>query len=325
MTGPAQFPSLDLGGESESRHAASESAAALVDRAFRDFGFLVVTGHGIPSTVIERAWDAARLFFDLPDEQKLAVRPSDPRCPRGYLPLAAETLTRSRGVISAPDPKECYSSGQPRGAPAHLTLDAADADFFFGANLWPTPLPAFKTAWLDYYRAMEGLAESLLSHCARALNLPENFFRPSFDHHASALRALNYPPLEQAPAAAAVRAGAHTDYGSLTILKPDPAARGLEIRLPSGRWVEAPPVTDGFLVNVGDLLARWTNDRWISTLHRVSSRDGVARRQSIAFFQNPNFDAQIACLPGCATKERPARYRAVLAGEYLRERFTSTV
>ena len=123
----------------------------------------------------------------------------------------------------------------------------------------------------------------------------------------------------------APRAGAHTDYGSLTILKPDPDVVGLEIEIAPGQWLPAPPAADGFIVNIGDLMARWTNDRWTSTMHRVTGDGAMPRRQSIAFFQNPNYDAVIECLPGCGSADGKATYSAVVAGDYLRERFSAAV
>ncbi len=325
MTVSTAIPAVSLECVSDQSTAARQAAAQAVDQAFRTHGFLIAENHGVPESIITNAWDAAHQFFDLPIAARLESRPDEPGCPRGYLPMEAEALARSQGKASAPDPKECFSSGQPRGAPSHLRLAATDADFFFGENIWPAALPEFRGAWLDYYAAMEQLAARLLSLCASALDLPGDYFAPYFDHHASALRALNYPASEPATEPPAIRAGAHTDYGTLTILKPDAAAGGLEIRLTSGEWTPAPAIADAFIVNVGDLLSRWSNDRWTSTMHRVTGSDEQSRRQSIAFFQNPNFDALIECLPGCATTERPVRYTPVMAGDYLRERFTSTL
>ncbi len=325
MTVSVAIPSVDLGSVNGQSAASRQSAAEAIDQAFRTHGFFIAEEHGVPTPVITNAWDAARRFFELPLAAKLEAKPDAADCPRGYLPMEAEALARSQGTASAPDPKECFSCGQPRGAPPQLQLSATDAEFFFGENIWPASPPEFRRAWLGYYAAMEQLAARLLSLCATALDLPDDYFAVFFDHHASALRALNYPASKPSTNAPAVRAGAHTDYGSLTILKPDSAADGLEIFMASGEWAPAPMVTDGFVVNVGDLLSRWSNDRWTSTMHRVTGSTEQSRRQSIAFFQNPNFDALIECLPGCATAERPARYPPVRAGDYLRERFTSTL
>ena len=124
-------------------------------------------------------------------------------------------------------------------------------------------------------------------------------------------------------------AGEHSDYGTVTILKPDPDVAGLEIRLPAGHWAEAPLVKDGFIVNIGDLMARWTNDRWVSTLHRVvkpgAQDGGDNRRQSMAFFMNTNYDADITCIPTCLSEGEKPKYETVRSGNYLKARFTAAV
>ena len=130
--------------------------------------------------------------------------------------------------------------------------------------------------------------------------------------------ALNYPSLDHEPPAGQLRAGAHSDYGSVTILRAEPGSSGLQIEAPDGSWVEVPVAPDAFVVNVGDLLARWSNDRWASTLHRVVP-DG-RRRQSLAFFHLPNWDAVIECVPG-----EPPRHAPVIAGEHLMRKFERSV
>ena len=243
---------------------------------------------------------------------------SEPDSPRGYFPVEEETLAKTRGEISAPDPKEAFSSGPPEAPAGHTHTD--DFDFFYGANLWPVALPDFETAWLAYYRAMELLGAKIMTLLAAALGLDDDFFAPYHTHHISALRAINYPAM---PAVAgSSRAGAHSDYGSVTILKPDPHVGGLEVMAPDGDWIHVPSVIDAFVVNVGDLLAHWTNNRWVSTLHRVVAPDEnpVPRRQSIAYFMNPNYDAAIRVIqPG----DDAATGAAITAGQYLVDKFRS--
>jgi isopenicillin N synthase-like dioxygenase len=141
-----------------------------------------------------------------------------------------------------------------------------------------------------------------------------------------ALRCINYPASDEPRLPEQKGAGEHSDYGSITILKSDPDVPGLEIKLPSGRWAKAPLVEDAFIINIGDMMARWTNDRWVSTLHRVvqpnSADSGASRRQSMAFFHNTSFDAEIECISTCLGAGEQPKYRPVLAGQYLRERFT---
>jgi isopenicillin N synthase-like dioxygenase len=136
---------------------------------------------------------------------------------------------------------------------------------------------------------------------------------------------LNYPPLHEPPRPGQIRAGAHSDYGSLTILLAEPGSLGLEIQHPSGGW-QSVPIEDGaFIVNIGDLMARWSNDRWVSTVHRCSCEKSSSRRQSVAFFHLPNWDAEIRAIPTCVPEGSAARYPPVLAGEYLMGKFRSAV
>lgn len=319
----SEIPAIDLGAFFGGTEAHKETIAAEVDEICQSIGFLVVDNHGVPAETIDRAWTAAKAFFDLPLARKLELHSNDPACPRGYFPFAEESLAKTRGVESPPDRKEAFSSGPL--APPEEHAPTADFEFFYGANAWPASLPGFRQAWVDYYRAMEDLGARIMQLLARALNLEEEYFAPFHGHHLGALRALNYPASPAAENTALLRAGAHSDYGTVTILKPDPRVGGLEVQLPSAKWIQAPAVTESFIVNLGDLMARWTNDRWISTVHRVT--DGAAsgevpRRQSIAYFMNPNYDAEIAAIPTCLGADETPQYEPTLAGEYLVRKFT---
>ena len=149
------------------------------------------------------------------------------------------------------------------------------------------------------------------------------------DKPISALRALNYPHPTTPPLPGQLRAGAHSDYGSLTILLPEAASGGLEIFTPEQTWRPVPPVAGAFIINLGDLMARWTNDRWVSTLHRVVNPSpdatGSTRRQSFAYFHQPNWHAAIACLPSCLVDGAQPKYEPVLSGPYLMSKFHATV
>ena len=322
MTSAQTIPTVDLAaflqGDDEERHEIATS----VDATCRTIGFLIVDKHGVPQQICDDAWSLARAFFDLPLEDKMPVKSSDPGCPRGYFPFAGESLARTRGVDAPPDRKESFSSGPLAPPVGHEWSE--DFEFFYGSNIWPTVPAEFQRAWIEYYRAMERLGSEIMQLLAMALGLDANFFAACHQHHLSALRALNYPASEADSIAGQHRAGAHSDYGSVTILKPDPQVAGLEIQLPSGEWLAAPVVTDSFIVNIGDLMARWTNDRWISTLHRVgSAEDAALRRQSIAYFMNPGYDAEIGAITTCIADGERAKYEAVRAGEYLIAQFRS--
>jgi isopenicillin N synthase-like dioxygenase len=317
MTGVV--PTVDLAGP-------DRDVAAAIDVACRRVGFFQIVGHGIDATVIDDVWNMATRFFDLPYAAKMAVRIPDGDA-YGYAPYRSEALAASLGQSTPPDLKETFSFG-PFG-PTPLGLDDPAAAFVFSPNRWPPELPALASAFEAYYRAMGGLAARILSFAASALGLPSDFFEPFIDRHTSAIRALRYPDLGgRAPEPGQLRAGAHSDYGTLTLLRQDGAPGGLQVRGLEGRWHDVPPIPGAFVVNVGDALERWSNDRWRSTVHRVAvppddpGRD--ATRMSLAFFHNANWDAQIECLPTCSDADNPPRYAPITAGHHLMDKFRRT-
>jgi isopenicillin N synthase-like dioxygenase len=315
MAGPAGIPCIDIGDPGQ--------AAPEVARACAELGFFCVTNHGVDRRVLAEAWVAARAFFDLTLEQKMQAAMPEPGYPYGYSPLAGEALARSTGDASPPDRKETFSSGpvdRPLAGIGGRSL--ADGNFLYAPNVWPAGLPALRRSWVPRFRAMSGLAERLLEIMALALALPPGHFRPMSDNPVCAMRALNYPAAGRNPQAGAIGAGAHTDYGTLTILEVGPDQPGLEVMV-GGRWMEVTAPAGVLVVNLGDAMARWTNDRWRSTLHRV--RLPHVRRQAIAFFHNPNWDATIECIPTCLAPGEQPRYEPVTAGPYLLEKFRSAL
>jgi isopenicillin N synthase-like dioxygenase len=313
-----RISALDLAGFEAANAEGRRRIGAEVDAICRATGFVSLVGHNVPQQTISGLWRQAEAFFALPTEAKLAAKAPYPGYPYGYLPPLAEALARSKGVDSPPDLKESFNGGPEATPPG---LDDKDAlAFCYAPTIWPPAPENFVAAWRAYYRAMEALAARVMRVFAVALELPEDFFAPFIDAPISALRALNYPALEQPPAAGQIRAGAHTDYGSLTILLPQAGSRGLEI-FSQGVWTEVLPAPGAFVVNIGDLMARWTNDRWVSTLHRVvvPQDGGAERRQSLAFFHQPNWSATIAPLPGEAPRRPPVR-----SGPYLMSKFQAT-
>lgn len=321
------FPVFDLSAFERSDDKGKRQMGREVDLICRASGFLAVQNHGIPDDVIARVWQAAHDFFDLPPEEKDKVRAPYPGYPYGYLGPGAEALARSKGVDSPPDLKESFNGG-PLAVPPGLT-DKEALDFCYAATIWPNAKPEFRPAWEAYYRAITDLAARIMKVFAVALELPEDYFQSYIGQPISALRALNYPELLAPPPEGQLRAGAHTDYGSLTILLPQPGSKGLEILTPEGAWREVPPVDGAFVINIGDLMARWTNDRWVSTLHRVVNvppeQGGLDRRQSLAFFHQPDWFASIETLPSCLAPGEAPKYEPVLSGPYLMGKFKSTV
>jgi isopenicillin N synthase-like dioxygenase len=298
-----------------------------VDAICRTTGFLAITEHGVPQAVIDDVWQKATAFFDQPAEVKQSAKAPYPGYPYGYLAPNSEALAASRGVETPPDLKESFNGG-PLAVPPGMTDKEALA-FCYAPTIWPAAPDGFRPAWEAYYRAMEDLAARIMRLFAAALTLPEDYFDSMIDHPVSALRALNYPAQTEPPRRDQMRAGAHSDYGSLTILLPQAGSKGLQIQRADGSWADVPPIPGAFIINIGDLMQRWTNDRWVSTVHRVvnpaDAQEAMARRQSFAFFHQPNWFAEIKCLEVCLELGEQPKYAPVLSGPYLRDKFTSTV
>ncbi len=255
------------------------------------------------------------------------ARPA-PDVSRGYVGLEGESVGRSRDAsASAGDLNESFMVG-PVDVPAGEYSHAAEAGAHFAPNLWPVRPPDLEPVFTAYYRAMGDLARLLMTIFATALGEPEHYFDAKVDRHISRLRVRNYPAPVTSPLPGQLRAGAHSDYGSLTILATEDRPGGLQVCNAEGQWVDVPVIPGAFIINLGDLLARWTNDRWVSTLHRVVVPDegeyAGSRRQSIIFFHNPNYDAEIRCLPSCIAAGAPAKYPPTTSGEHLRRLFTAT-
>jgi isopenicillin N synthase-like dioxygenase len=292
---------------------------AELDDVCSNVGFFQVIGHGVPDVVAERAWDATVAFFDLPLDQRLVVS-APAGYPYGYIPFSGESLAKSLGGESKPDLKEAFSIGPVDAPPARFS--GADEAWAWQPNLWPAALPELQLAWTEYFRVMLGLGTTLMSLFARGLGLDAGYFAHSIDESPSALRAIRYPARSEAPEAGQLRAGAHTDYGTLTILRQDRVG-GLEVLTQQDDWAAVESVPGAFVINIGDLMARWTNDRWRSTLHRVvdpaaNIKGEVPRRHSMPFFHNANWDAVVDALPGTGEP----KYETVLAGPHLRSKFT---
>jgi isopenicillin N synthase-like dioxygenase len=297
---------------------------AELDEVCSDVGFFQVVGHGVPDGVSARAWQATIDFFDLPLEERLSTKPATPGYPYGYIPFSGESLGKSSGGESKPDLKEAYSIG-PVDAPT-WPISGDDEGWAWLPNLWPVALPEFREAWTEYFRVQLDLGARLMRLFAQALRLPADYFDASIDKSPSALRAIRYPAREYAPEDGQLRAGAHTDYGTLTILKQDTVG-GLQVLTHENEWAAVDPIDGAFVLNIGDLMARWTNDRWRSTTHRVvdpapDAHGVIPRRHSMPFFHNANWDATVSALPTCVPAGEKPKYETVLAGPHLQAKFT---
>ncbi len=303
MTG-TEIPVLDWHG-----FASVETRTAFVadlGRACRDTGFFVLTGHGIDAALIGDVFAQADVFFAQPraEKAKLDIRASGTN--RGWAEIGTENLDDTSDAF---DRKEAFNIG--------LDMDPDDpriraGEPFRGVTLWPD-LAGFRDTLLAYFAAVHRLGVELHRPIALDLGLEEQYFTPHLDQPLATLRLLRYP----GGGGEGIGAGAHTDYGSLTLLMTDGEA-GLQVRPRGQDWIDVPHVPGGFVVNIGDCLMRWTNDIYVSTPHRVLVPRRV--RRSIAFFLDPNPDAVIRALPGTGE----AHYPPVTGADYLRSRLDAT-
>ena len=287
-------PTIDfepfLKGGAKDRMAVAEQ----IDCACIETGFFAITGHGVDEAKIEDVRAAAVRFFALPEADKQAVARPESRVSRGWYPVADRSLAYSLGKETPPDLQESYAIG-PLEVPNEPYFTCERAGMFFAPNLWPASQPDLQTAMTGYFRVMEQLAHAVMQAFALALGQQKTHFDGKIDRHTSSLRLIRYPGQVEA-ASNQRRAGEHTDYGSFTILRGDNLPGGLQVKLRHGNWTDIIRPDRGFICNIGDAMARWTNDRWVSTLHRVGvpPNYGPAEdRISIVFFHNPNYDAEI--------------------------------
>jgi len=317
----AALPVTDIAPFLSGGPAEKQRVAEIVRQACEDIGFLVISGHGMPQETVDRAIDLGFRFFDQDTERKNRWHPQGTAKQRGYHGLATRGLASTLDKDAPKDLRESVFLGpveDHRAAFAHIPA----AETAYAENIIPTEPAELEAALIDTYRAFERLAADLMRIFAVALELPEHHFQPLIDKHFSILSVHHYPALTVAPQPGQLRTGAHTDYGSLTILAMTEANGGLEAQRPDGSWVPVQAQRGQLVVNLGDMMQRWTNDKWVSTMHRVVTPeklgDATSRRLSIGYFMHPNFDAEIACIPTClAVGERP-RHPAITAGEHIR-------
>ena len=248
-----QIPLIDLTPFRGRDVEGKQRVAAEVARACEEVGFLMVSGHGVDQGLIDDTLSQTWIFFDLPDEEKRHwISPAgDGR--RGYLPVGGNTLANTIGQDSPPDLIEAFTCGR-----FDLPDDpyyTAHRDSWFEPNIWPRHPSGFRDQLCAYYRAMEGLAAELMRIFATALGLPENYFADKIDKHITALRLNHYAAATQDPLPRQLRAGPHTDYGSLTILYPTRNPGGLQVYTSDDTWCDigVDPVPGTFVVNIGDL------------------------------------------------------------------------
>jgi isopenicillin N synthase-like dioxygenase len=318
-----RIPVIDIAPALGGSQADRLAVARAIDRACVDIGFFTITGHGVAPDVIDDLRRLAHEFFALPmAEKRRAIHPVA-ETPRGYIAMGGEALSYASEQVSPPDLKEFYHCG--RGPwPEEPYFTGPQGRRYFVPNHWPARPAGLGAAAERYYAVVSALDRELMRLAALALGVDEHFFDAKIDRHISAMRLNFYPAQPVAPEPEQLRAGAHTDYGLLTILNGEAVPGGLQIKARDGGWIDVETAPDQFVINIGDLMMRWSNDRWLSNLHRVVNPPAAVRAQtkrlSVAFFLHPNYDAVIECIapPG------QAKYPPVGSGEYRDFKYRQT-
>ncbi len=309
----AALPVIDVGGLSSRDPAARDAVVRAIDAACTTRGFFYVANHGIAPGLVDAVFEETRAFFDLPEATKQEVAKTRSFCNRGWEPLRAQALEPG----TPPDLKENFYLGRelPMDHPAVMARK-----FNHGPNQWPPGMLGFRPTMRAYYEAMLDLSERVMGALATALHLPDAAFAAFMQEPMATLRLLHYPPQPPDAEEGQKGVGAHTDFGVLTFLLQDQNG-GLQVQDPSsGAWLDVMPIPGTYVVNLGDTLARWTNDRYRSTLHRVINRSG-RRRYSVPFFFNGNPDFVVECLPGCLAPGEAPRHRPNTVAGHMREMY----
>jgi isopenicillin N synthase-like dioxygenase len=321
--GALDVPVVDIEFFTEAHTARRDLIARQVDHAARNVGFMQITGHGVPTLAADGLTEAMDGFFALPFEQKNEVRPPSVATNRGYSGPKTESLSYSLGVTSPADLFEAFNVGSSAADLAGSVVLDADLAEHYPANMWPDRPALFEQNVTEWMTQAGALARTLTEVFAVSLGLPANYFKSYTDHSIDMLRMNRYsmPDGDVRLEPGQLGMGPHTDFGIVTVLWADDVLPGLQILDSEGGWHDVRPVPGALLINLGDLLSRWTNDRWISTMHRVLAPiDAGGRpilRRSAAYFHDGNADAVISCLPGCADEANPPLYEPISVTDHI--------
>lgn len=298
------FQPFLLGDDREQRQVARQ-----LYQACHEIGFMYVQQIGIDRDLVAAAFHQSHRFFALPLTAKQALAYPDAFSNRGYAGIERERLDPNQPG----DLKETFNLGLDGAESPDVTNPALTQ------NCWPPGDEEFRSTLVSLFAACTMAANQLLQAFALALNLPPSFLVDRHHNQEHTLRLLHYPPLQQPPKPGQIRAGEHSDYGSITLLFQDQMG-GLEVQTTQGDWIAAPAIPDTVLVNTGNIMQRWSNDVFRSTRHRVavpSCDRAHLSRYAIAFFCQPDHNAEISCIPECQGPEHSAKYPPILAGDYL--------
>lgn len=298
------IPVIDIGAILGDSNSAKREVATKVREAATNVGFFYVKNHGVPQDVVETARATAGRFYTLPEDIKCRYDVMKTKRHKGYVPVGG--LSADPSIV---DLQEGYEIG--------LELSDDDPDYqegnaLLGPNVWPEEMPEFQTDIYRYFEESMQLGKRLYQLFALAIDMPEDYFEPMITKPCAQLRMLYYPDTD--PKDAKVGIGAHTDYESFTLLwQSEP---GLQVQNRAGEWIEAPPIEGTFVINIGDMMMRWTNDLFVSTPHRVINTSGK-KRYSMALFFAANHDTVVECLPTCQDSDNPPKYPPIHFGYWI--------
>jgi isopenicillin N synthase-like dioxygenase len=302
----AEIPFLDLGPYLAGQPGALDELAAQLGYALENVGFYFIKGHGVPRPLCDDVFKQSERFHAQPLESKLRLKRN--RDNVGYLPMAPRAGTTDE---VKPNVNEAFFVKRDL-PPDHPDVLARKR--FRGTNLWPEDLPGFRESVVDYCDALEVLVKRLVPIYAVALDLPADYFDRAFSEPQYTLRMSHYPFFEDLQSDE-FGIAPHIDTSFMTLLAQNQIP-GLSLRTRDGRWINAPALDGHFLVNGGDMLRRWTNDRFLATPHRATNRSGK-ERYAIPFFVDCNIDWPMECLPTCTAESRPAKYPRFTYAEYM--------
>ncbi len=302
-------PVIDFGGMLTGDPEAKLEVATKLRDACSNVGFFYIANHGIPQSLIDRTFAESERFFRIPAEDKAAIHVKKSSHLIGYVGMGEENADPTVGKGDIHEGFDFIAED------VDTASGFMEGDFRKAGNQWPANLPGFREAMTEYSIAVRLLARRLFCAFALGLDLPEDYFAPLSDKPMALTRMMYYPSQSGPLDPTHMGVGAHTDHECFTILAQD-SVPALQVRNRRGQWIDAPPIRGAFVVNIGDLMARWTNGAFASTLHRVFNATG-RERYSIPTFIGANADAEIRVLPSCISDQNPAKYEPVLAGEYI--------
>lgn len=303
-----EIPIIDLGPYLSAKPGALEKIADEIRHACEQIGFFFIINHGVPADIVNNAFSAMQQFFVLPAAQKSTVRMNRHQCGWQAPKVAVHGDSFEEGV--KPQAGEAFKFT--------FELSTDDPDYqgskrFRGHNQWPTALPLdAKTNLLMFLSTFDTLAKRLLAPLAVSLDVPATYFNDAFKRSSSMMRCAYYPVVPVADVL--LGSPAHTDLSMLTLIPPA-TAPGLQILTASGKWIDQPVIPNAVLVNTGNTLRTWVNDRYIATPHRVLGSTEHERYSAI-FFLYPDVDAVIECVPTCSSQDNPAKYPAIAFSDF---------